>query len=73
MLSRFQDVGIHSQAHTASGLSPIKSRFLEDGVQTLFFSLYLYALGTRYHHGLDAIGHLSPLYNAGGLSQVFDP
>lgn len=55
MLPRFQDVGIHSQAHTASGFSPIKSRILEDDIQTLFFGLCLDPLGTRHHHGLTLI------------------
>src|SRR4051812_38777261 len=42
--SRLQDVGIHSQAHRASGFTPFESSFAKNFVQAFLFSNLFYDL-----------------------------
>ena len=51
-LAGVQAIGIHAQAHGASGLTPLKTRFGENPVQTLAFSRMFDLLRSRYHHAL---------------------
>src|SRR3954466_6040652 len=42
--SRLQDVGVHSQAHRASGFTPFESSFAKNFVQAFLFSNLFYDL-----------------------------
>ena len=38
--TRLQNVGVHAQTHRAPGLTPFKSRFAEDPIETFAFSSF---------------------------------
>jgi hypothetical protein len=68
-----QNVGIHAQAHTATGLSPFKTGVNEDLVKSLFLSLSLDKTRARDNHGtLDVVSNLSSLDDIGGGSQILN-
>src|SRR5579859_2087053 len=48
-----EDVGVHTQAHRAASLAPIKAGLLEDGVETLGFRLRLHLHRTGHDHRVD--------------------
>src|SRR5690606_35313242 len=71
--SRLEDVGIHSQAHAATGIPPFKAGFFENAVQSFPFRLHFDLLGTGDHHGPDPRGDFPTPDDLGGVAQVLDP
>lgn len=68
-----QDIGVHTQAHGATGLSPLEASIDEDLVEALGLSLTLDQTGTRNNHGtLDVGRNLLALDNVGGRAQVLN-
>ena len=66
-------VGVHGQAHAASGLPPFGAGLEEDAVQAFRLGLVPDSLAAGHDQGLHAGGRLSSLEDPGRRPQVFDP
>ena len=53
-LARFESIGIHGQAHRATGFAPFKASCFEDLVKALALGLFFDQARARHHHGVDA-------------------
>lgn len=68
-----QNVGVHTQAHGATSLTPLESSIGEDLVQTLTLSLLLDQARTGNDHStLDVRSNLLSTDNLGGGAQILD-
>ena len=72
-LTGLELVGVHGQAHAASGLPPFGAGLEKDAVQALGFGLVPDRLAPGHDQRLHAGGGLSSLENSGRCPQVFDP
>ncbi len=50
-LARFESIGVHGQAHGATGLAPFKASGLEDFVKAFALGLFFDQARARHHHG----------------------
>src|SRR6266566_3541362 len=64
-------VAIHSNAHTATGLTPLKARGAEDIGDTLCFGLATYLGRSGDNQGTYRWSHPFPLHIASSYTQVF--
>src|SRR5215472_11204572 len=64
-LLRLEDIGVHAQAHAATGLAPFKAGLGEDAMQPQRFRLAFDLLRTRHHHRLDVACDLAALDDPG--------
>ena len=71
-LARLEDVGVHAQAHRASGDAPVESGLSEDAVESLFLGLHFDLRGAGNHHRVHAVRDLFAPDNVGGEPQVFE-
>ena len=67
-----QLVGVHTEAHRASGLPPVETRFPEDLIDAHFRTDFADALGTRDSDGANSGGHLAALEEFGSFHEVGD-
>src|SRR5580700_4239147 len=71
-LAGLKNVRVHSQAHGAAGLAPVKAGFDEDLVEAFGFSLRLDGLRAGNHHGADVRGDFVAGGDAGGGAEIFN-
>src|SRR5690242_9324601 len=72
-LVRWQDVGVHADAHAAPGVAPFKTRLAEYFVEPLFFSLRFDAARTRHNQSLlDAVRHMLAGHKMRRGSQIIE-
>src|ERR1700732_5019200 len=66
-LVRWEDVGVHADAHAAACVAPFESGFAENFVEAFFFGLGFYAAGNGYDQPLldDARDEFA-FYEVGG-------
>src|SRR4051794_37513289 len=72
-LAGLELVGIHGEAHGASGLAPVEAGFPEDDVEPFLFRLFLDEAGAGDDQRLDAVRDLAALGDGGGGAQILDP
>src|ERR1700722_333052 len=71
-LPRLQNVRIHSQAHRASRLAPLKSGVLKYPVQPFLLGYTLHRLRARYHHRPNFRTHVMSFRNPRRSPQIFN-
>ena len=74
-LTRFEFVGVHGQAHGATGLAPFETRGLENLVQALALGLRFHQARARHDHGkFDVASHFltEVLDDGGGFTHILD-
>src|SRR6266852_8357501 len=49
-LSRTQNIGVHAQAHRATGFAPLETGVLENSVETFLLGRVFHILRPRHHH-----------------------
>lgn len=57
-LSWLEHVGIHREAHTAAGFSPLESCIFEQAVEPLLFGLLFHEAGTGHDHRVNGLRHM---------------
>src|SRR5437016_2702595 len=72
-LARLELVGVHAEAHRASGLAPLEARVAEDPVQPFLLGLRLHLSGARDdERGANVRGDALAFDDRRGRAQVLD-
>ena len=71
-LSRIEPIRVHGQAHAATGLPPIETRFFENLIETLFFRLLFDQSAAGHDHRIDLSGDSVALDDFCRRAEVFD-
>ena len=71
-LSGLKHIGIHRQAHAASGFPPLKSGVLENAIQAFRLGLFLHEPRAGNNHGVHAARHLLPFGILRRQSQILN-
>src|ERR1041384_632571 len=71
-LAWIQNVGVHSQTHTASRLTPLEPSSDEKLVESFILCLRLYLMRPGHDHRPHTWGDLPSLDHAGSLAQIFN-
>src|SRR5262245_14313333 len=61
-LAWLQDVGVHTQAHAASGFTPFDPSICDDSINSQGCRLVLDQLRARHNHGTNARSDFPPSY-----------
>src|SRR5690242_20182902 len=71
-LARLQDVGVHAQAHAASGLAPFETSRGEYAIESELFRLMLDLLRSRHHHRVHSLRDFLAAYDFRRCTQIAD-
>src|SRR5512135_2978762 len=69
-LQGLQDVGVHAQAHGATGFAPLEAGLAKYQVELFFFRCLLYGLGAGHDHGCDLGVYLMTFGDTRGGAQI---